>query len=88
MVYDTWFWLWFSTFALLLYVVTVDKNVADYIVLRMKLVWINIRRYYYIIQFHPSNRVSRWFFERRLNKMIKSNDKLQRSDLDNGKRTD
>jgi len=68
-------WLWFSTFAIILYVTMVDRNVSDYIVLQAKLVWINIRRYYYIIQLHPNNKISRWFFERRINNLIKSVEK-------------
>lgn len=77
-------WLWFCTLVLLVYVFASDRNVSDYIVLRIKLVSINIKRYWYIIQFHPSNKISRWFFERRLRKLIKSFDnEIHRSDLDN-----
>jgi hypothetical protein len=55
-------------FAIIAYLVIVDKNVADYLTLVFKIVRLNIARTLWMIRLHPKNPITnlmmRWKYER------------------------
>ena len=57
-----------SIFAVIVYMMVVDKNVSDAIVLGAKSLKLNIERLYWMIRFHPrnpiTNLVMRWKYEK------------------------
>lgn len=50
------------------YVIIVDKNVEDYIILMIKLIKINIERFFWMIRLHPhnpiTNLIKKWEYEK------------------------
>lgn len=78
----------FSVFAIICYLIVIDKNVADYIVLQIKFLGVQLKRAWWLINFHPKNPISRWNFERRIQKMTRQLEKdlnLDTKDLTNRK---
>lgn len=59
-----------SVFCVLAFMMTVDKNVADYIVLMFKIFLINIERVKWLIIYHPKNPITRWRMDRKFKKFI------------------
>lgn len=53
------------------YVVSVDKNVADYLFLVFKLTNINIQRFLWMIKYHPNNFLTTYFQNRKYSKIAK-----------------
>jgi hypothetical protein len=45
-------------FCVIGYMISVDKNVADYIVLLFKMTQLNIERVYWMIKLHPKNPIT------------------------------
>ena len=64
-----YYYLWFVPFAIILYMMSVDKNVADYIILKCKIINLNIERWIWMVNNHPKNPLLRWSIERRSWKM-------------------
>lgn len=58
-------------FGVIFYMMWVDQNVADYIVLVFKLVNINIQRFLWMIKYHPNNFVTTYFHNRKYDKIAK-----------------
>jgi hypothetical protein len=54
-------------FAVVAYMIIVDKNVGDYLILLIKMIRINIERFYWMIRFHPRNPITnlimKWKYE-------------------------
>ena len=63
--------LWFAPFAIILYMMAVDKNVAEFIYLFFMGVWIQLKRYYYMAILHPYNPITNWIMERKMKKLAK-----------------
>lgn len=58
----------FTVFAIILTMMIVDPNVSDYIYLVNKLVVSKLKRFYWMIRFHPfifSNPVGKWWMMRK-----------------------
>lgn len=70
----------FAFFAIVCYLITVDKNVADYIVLQCMNAVVQIKRLIWMIRFHPNNPIAKWMWERRVQKMIKEFEKEYQDD--------
>lgn len=55
-------------FSVLIYIIAVDKNVSDAIVLIFKSLQIKLERLYWMIRFHPRNPITnlimRWKYEK------------------------
>lgn len=62
-------------FVILIYIIAVDKNVEDYLILTLKLWRINIERFLWIIRFHPRNPVTNFLKEREYAKIAKDLEK-------------
>jgi hypothetical protein len=45
-------------FAVVAYMIVVDKNVAEYLTLVFKLIKLNCERYWWMIRFHPQNPIT------------------------------
>lgn len=61
--------LWFALFAAVLYMMTVDSNVAEFINLFFLGVWIQLKKYYYMAILHPRNPITNWIMERKMRKL-------------------
>ena len=62
-------------FVILIYIIAVDKNVEDYLILTLKLWRINIERFLWIIRFHPRNPVTNFLKEKEYAKIAKDLEK-------------
>lgn len=58
-------------FCIIGYMIIVDKNVGDYIILLTKIIRINLERFYWIIVYHPNNFVTTWLNARKYDKISK-----------------
>lgn len=66
-----YYYLLFSFFAVIVYMITVDKNVAEYLILQLKLLRINLERLKWMIVHHPNNFITTWVMNRKYKKFIK-----------------
>lgn len=57
------------------YILIIDQNVSDYFVLLLKLLRVNIRRLFWMIQFHPRNPITNFLKEREYMKIAKELEK-------------
>ena len=58
----------FTIFTVIVVMMVVDQNVADYIVILSKTVKLNIERLYWMIRFHPvffSSPIGKWWMMRK-----------------------
>lgn len=64
-----------STFILLIgiifYIMLIDKNVEDYLMLVFKIIRVNFERYLWLIKFHPRNPITNFLKEMEYNKLAK-----------------
>ena len=68
------YFLYFVLFAIILYVMIVDRNVTEYILLIFKIIQINFERTLWMIRFHPfwiRNPIGKWWAMRKYNKIVK-----------------
>ena len=70
------YYVWFLIFALILYLITVDKNVAQYYILLTKIAELWYRRAKWWILYNPQNPIIKYMIWRRSFKMA---EKLQKS---------
>lgn len=56
-------------FAIIAYVLVVDKNVSDAIILVFKMIPIQAQRFFWAIRFHPRNPVTNFLMERKYEKL-------------------
>ena len=64
----SYYYTLFVLFAVVLYMISVDKNVEEYIVLLSKIIRINIERFFWMIRLHPfwiTNPIGKWMAMRR-----------------------
>jgi hypothetical protein len=57
--------------AIVVYIITVDKNVLPWLILNWKLFIINLERAKFMIIYHPKNPITNWLAERRYRKIAK-----------------
>lgn len=65
------YYAFITIFAIIGYMIVVDKNVATYIILLYKLLQVNIRRFIFWIQFYPKLRYDTWKLKRSMKQFIK-----------------
>lgn len=58
-------------FTIIVYIVVTDKNVEDYIILKLKLLKINIERIIWMIRFHPKNPITNYIQAKKYEKLAK-----------------
>jgi hypothetical protein len=56
---------------IVLYVMIVDQNVAEYLLLVFKMMKLNVVRLLWMIRFHPNNFVTTWIQNRKYDRMAK-----------------
>ena len=64
--------LWLTLFCAVLYMMTVDENVAEFINLFFMGVWVQLKKYYYMVKLHPfwiMNPIGKWWMMRKYRKM-------------------
>lgn len=59
------------SFAIVFYVISVDKNVADYLTLVFKMMKLNLERFYWMVQYHPNNFITTWRRNRQYDRIAK-----------------
>lgn len=72
---NTYYYILLTVFAVLVYMIYVDKNVADYIVILTKLLKINIERFFWIVKYHPNNFITTWIQNQKYDKIAKELEK-------------
>jgi hypothetical protein len=61
----------FIVFAVVAYMIIVDKNVGDYLILLLKIIKVNIERFYWMIRFHPKNPITNLIMKWKYDKLAK-----------------
>jgi len=67
---DTFWYTSFAIFAIIGYIIIVDKNVATYIILLCKLLQVNVMRFIFWIKFYPKLRYDTWKLKKSMAKFI------------------
>ena len=57
--------------AVVSYMMVVDKNIITYIELIFQFAVVQLKRAWFIVKFHPANPITRWIFERRIERMTR-----------------
>jgi hypothetical protein len=57
------------------YIMIVDQNVAEYLLLVFKMMKLNIVRLLWMIRFHPNNFITTWIQNRKYDRMAKELEK-------------
>ena len=69
---NTTYLLWLTLFCAVLYMMTVDENVAEFVNLFFMGVWVQLKKYYYMVKLHPfwiMNPIGKWWMVRKYRKM-------------------
>ena len=61
----------FTLFFLLAAIMVLDRNVAEFFVLKYKLLIVNIKKWWLMGQLHPRNPLTNYLMERRMKKLAK-----------------
>lgn len=86
---NTYYLTILAVFSIVAYMMIVDQNVADFILLIPRIIKLNVERFYWKIRFHPivtTNKLSQWLMMRKYEKMIKEYE--QQNKTDSGSSTD
>lgn len=70
----------FSVFAILCYMIVVDKNVGIFIDLMIRFAWVQVKRAWWIVRFHPINPIPRWTLKWRVERMTRELEKKLKID--------
>lgn len=65
----------FTVFAILCYMIVVDKNVAVFIELMVRYAGVQLKRAWWIVRFHPINPIPRWTLKWRVEQMTRKLEK-------------
>ena len=69
---NTTYLLWLTLFLVVLYMMTVDENVAEFVNLFFLGVWVQLKKYYYMVRLHPfwiTNPIGKWMMMRKYRKL-------------------
>lgn len=61
----------FLVFAILIYMIAVDENVAKYITLQTRILILNITKLYFMVIIHPKSPIANWIWNRKMKTIIK-----------------
>jgi hypothetical protein len=59
----------FIIFGIIFYLIIMDKNVAEYIVLLTKIVKLQFDRYMFMIKYHPKNPITNYIQTQKMNRL-------------------
>lgn len=77
-MYTEQYFLYFIVFALASYLIVTDQSIAALVTLSLKMLKLNVERYFWMIRFHPyitTNKITQWFMMR---KYMKEAEKMTR----------
>ena len=86
---NTYYFTILAVFSIVAYMMIVDQNVADFILLIPRIIKVNVERFFWKIRFHPivtTNKLSQWLMMRKYEKLIKEYE--QQNKTDSGTPTD
>lgn len=72
---EIYYYLVFTFFAVVAYLMVMDRNVVTFIDLTFRYAGVQIKRAWWIVRFHPINPIPRWTLNRRIEKMTKQLEK-------------
>ena len=75
---------WLTLGACVLFVITLDANVYDYLVLVSRAIGIQLQRQWFKIRYHPDSPWVRWEIDRNADKMANELLKHYKQEEDNG----
>lgn len=83
MYYDTYYLSTFLVFSIIAFMLIIDRNVSDYIVLVFKLLKINVQKFFWMIKLHPKNPITNYMAKKQYEKIAKELQKeFSKSPLD------
>lgn len=62
-------------FSIVLWLMIVDPNVAEYVNLIFKIIGVNFRRFVWMVQYHPKNPITNFIMERKYEQLAKELEK-------------
>ena len=69
---NTTYLLWLTLFCAVIYMMNEDENVAEFVNLFFLGVWVQLKKYYYMVKLHPfwiMNPIGKWWMMRKYRKM-------------------
>jgi hypothetical protein len=66
-----YYYIILTLLAVLSYMMIVDRNIITYIELIFQFAVVQLKRAWFIVKFHPANPITRWIFERRIERMTR-----------------
>ena len=70
-----YYYIILTLLAVLSYMMIVDRNIITYIELIFQFAVVQLKRAWFIVKFHPANPITRWIFERRIERMTRQLEK-------------
>jgi ABC-type multidrug transport system fused ATPase/permease subunit len=64
-------YIFLTVFIVVVYLITIDKNVADYLLLLPKILKVYIDRFRFMLILHPMNPIENWKINRRANRIAR-----------------
>jgi hypothetical protein len=68
---ELYYYAIFAFFAIIAYMMVVDRNVVTFIDLTLRYTGVQLKRAWWIVRFHPINPIPRWTLQRRIEKMTR-----------------
>ncbi len=60
-----------AIFSVIVFMMSVDKNVADYLILSIKFLKLNIERWIWMLINHPNNNITTWWRMRKYRQFVR-----------------
>ena len=79
---SNYYYMLLAVFAIIVYIIVVDANVGAWIYLQSKMFVVNIKRWIFMVRFHPNNPIPKWTMEWRINRISKQLQKEEKSSGD------
>jgi len=76
-----------TVFGIVTYMMIVDRNVVDFILLIPKIIKLNIERFFWKLRFHPwitTNKLLQWLMMKKYEKFVKTLQNEQSNKTDSG----
>lgn len=61
----------FTIFGVIVYLMMIDRNISDYIILKLKMIELNVERMFWMVRLHPKNPVTNIMMKYRCHQMAK-----------------
>ena len=68
---NSYFYSLLLVFIIVAWLINEDPNVGTWIDIKIQQLWLEIRRSYYLIAYHPKNFITTWRLNRKLDKLLK-----------------